>query len=98
MGKTFTRLLWVNFGLQAFWGFAWLFVYAFQCYPVYQIWTAAVGQRRTCWNGSANYGYAISNVLMDVLVLVMPQTIVWRLQMSTRQRLAVSGIFLMGAM
>jgi hypothetical protein len=97
VGNTFRKLLWVNFGLQAFWGIAWLFTYAFQCVPTYLIWTVLVGQRKQCFDPKANFVFAISNVVMDVLVLVTPQTIIWKLQMSLRNKIAVSGIFLVGA-
>ncbi|CAJ2505648.1 Uu.00g130420.m01.CDS01 [Anthostomella pinea] len=40
---------------------------------------------------------AITNMIMDITILTLPMPFVWRLNMSTRQKLAVSSIFLLGA-
>ena len=44
------------------------------------------------------YGMAISSVILDVLILVMPLPLIWRLQMSVKDKVAVSGIFLLGSL
>lgn len=41
------------------------------------------------WNG-------ICNLLLDFLVLVLPIPMVWRLKIASRQKLELSGIFLLG--
>ena len=38
------------------------------------------------------------NALVDVTILVLPMRMVWSLQMSRKQKIAVSGIFLLGLM
>jgi len=43
------------------------------------------------WNG-------ICNLILDVLILCLPIPMVWRLSVSVRQRLELSGIFLLGAL
>ncbi|KAL4862831.1 hypothetical protein BDV12DRAFT_206977 [Aspergillus spectabilis] len=42
------------------------------------------------WNG-------VANLLTDVIILCIPIPIVWRLQMHRSQKLAISGIFLLGS-
>lgn len=42
--------------------------------------------------------YAVSDILTDSMVLSMPAPAVWQLQMSTRQKVAISGTFLLGAL
>ena len=87
------------FALNAFWGFAYTFVYIFQCVPVEQVWTMSVGQPgRKCWSENADYSFAISSIILDAIILVMPMPFVWRLQMPVRQKVVVSAIFLLGAL
>ncbi|KAI0190560.1 hypothetical protein F4808DRAFT_444494 [Astrocystis sublimbata] len=40
---------------------------------------------------------AISNTLVDIAILCVPLPIVWRLKITTKQKIAVSGVFLLGA-
>ncbi|BCS22383.1 uncharacterized protein APUU_30608S [Aspergillus puulaauensis] len=42
------------------------------------------------WNG-------LANMLLDVLMLVLPLPMVWRMRMSRRQKFLLTGIFLMGS-
>ncbi|KAI0432298.1 hypothetical protein F5Y09DRAFT_329748 [Xylaria sp. FL1042] len=41
-------------------------------------------------------GFAISNLIIDVAILTVPQPIVWKLNMSVSRKIAVSGVFLLG--
>lgn len=43
-------------------------------------------------------GNAATNVLTDVLILVVPIPLVWKLQMRTVQKVLVTGIFLLGSL
>lgn len=43
------------------------------------------------WNG-------IVNMLLDVMVLILPLPMVWRLNLGVRQKLALTGIFMLGAL
>ena len=38
------------------------------------------------------------NLLADVVMLLLPLNMVWKLQVTVRQKLALSGVFLMGGM
>ena len=42
--------------------------------------------------------FAITDVITDIMVLVLPIREVWRLQMSKRNKYAVTGIFALGAL
>lgn len=39
---------------------------------------------------------AISNMVVDIAILAVPIPIVWRLKVSIRQKIALSGVFLLG--
>ena len=52
-----------------------------------------------CHNPEATFmAVTISNLLTDVIVLVLPVAAVWNLKLSLRHRLIVSGIFLVGGL
>lgn len=53
----------------------------------------------TCINRRAFIiGYAITNIIGDVLVLISPIPIVWKLHTSTGKKVMISGIFLLGTL
>ena len=43
------------------------------------------------WNG-------VCNLLIDFLILLLPLPMVWRLNISIRQRIELSGVFLLGVL
>ena len=83
-------------GINAAWGIAFTIVYLAQCIPLTFGPTKPVNQH--CVDISSNYGFAVSSIFLDVFVLCMPWVMVWRLQMSLRNKIAVLGIFMLGGM
>lgn len=43
-------------------------------------------------------GITVSNLLLDVIILCMPLPMVWNLNLSTRKKLEVTGVFMLGSM
>ena len=41
---------------------------------------------------------AIPNVIIDVAIVLLPQPILWKLRMSASNKIALCGIFLLGAL
>ena len=41
---------------------------------------------------------AFANMLTDIIILCVPLPIIWKLQMPRKQKLAISGIFLLGGL
>ena len=39
-----------------------------------------------------------TNTVLDVAVLVLPMPIIWRLQIPRKQKIVISGIFLLGSL
>ncbi|CAK3739231.1 integral membrane [Lecanosticta acicola] len=68
-----------------------------QCEPIERFWEySTVGK---CFDVVDFFeGSAIPNVIADVLILLLPQPILWKLQMSWSNKLALCGIFLLGAL
>ena len=44
------------------------------------------------------FGTAVSNMIIDLIIISMPWPMIWMLQMATRQKVAVTGIFTLGAL
>ncbi|CAI7652359.1 unnamed protein product [Penicillium glandicola] len=67
-----------------------------QCRPFAYIWDESI-PGGTCNNPMNAYRFLVSfNVLTGILILVMPIPTVWSLHVSRGQKLAVTGVFLLG--
>ncbi len=80
------------------WHGSFILAFVFQCTPVSAAWnpiapTSACIDKIRLW-----LAYAISDILTDSIVLSMPGPAVWQLQLPKRQKVAVSGTFLLGAL
>ncbi|TGJ78459.1 hypothetical protein E0Z10_g10304 [Xylaria hypoxylon] len=83
------------------WGVSFFFAILLECIPISQAWKSLYG---TPEHGKYCYQYvpmfkatAISNMIVDIGILSVPIPIVWGLKAPLRQRIAISGIFLLGA-
>ncbi|KJZ70794.1 hypothetical protein HIM_09807 [Hirsutella minnesotensis 3608] len=65
------------------------------CIPLNKLWTPWLSGR--CFDSkSLHVVTAWFNLLVDVFILLLPQHIIWKLQMTTRKKMGVSVIFLFG--
>ncbi|KAH7018389.1 uncharacterized protein B0I36DRAFT_368412 [Microdochium trichocladiopsis] len=82
------------------WGIAFFFASLFECYPIQQIWLSLYGTPEHdlyCYQYLPMfYATSITNMLIDVLILVTPVPKIWTLRMPMQQKIAVSGIFMLG--
>jgi hypothetical protein len=79
------------------WWAAVLFAQIFSCTPVDAAWLPAKTQ--TCIDNVAFYNaVAISNVVFDVTLLILPMPMVWKLQITHKKKFQVCGVFLVGAL
>ena len=84
----------------ASWSLAFFFAFAFQCgtHPEYW-WTSIETITKYCDNDKwSDLGFAVSDVATDLMVLVTPLPIIWRLQMLPAEKIGLSVIFLLGLM
>ncbi|KAE8150971.1 hypothetical protein BDV25DRAFT_139312 [Aspergillus avenaceus] len=73
------------------------FAAIFQCSPVRYAWDKTI--QGSCFNQQAFYRYVSPpNILTDVLILVMPLPFVWNLHTQLTQKLALTGVFLLGGL
>jgi hypothetical protein len=69
----------------------------FQCVPIAGAWDKTVDA--TCINSDIFWvAYAVLNILTDVMVLTLPIAPIMGLQLSTRNRVMLCAIFLMGGL
>lgn len=68
-----------------------------QCRPIHIFWNYSLEGKCidivTFFEGSA-----IPNAIIDIAILLLPQQIIWKLRLSRGNRIALCGIFLLGAL
>ncbi|KAL8640892.1 MAG: hypothetical protein Q9228_002240 [Teloschistes exilis] len=81
------------------WTAAFFFALLFACKGNWSAWLSLdVDLSTKCGNAlQFELGMATSDFVTDVLIMVLPIPMIWRLHMSTKRKLAVTGIFLLGA-
>ncbi|EME46733.1 hypothetical protein DOTSEDRAFT_169535 [Dothistroma septosporum NZE10] len=68
-----------------------------QCTPIHRFWNYE--KKGTCIDIAKFFeGSAIPNVIIDIAILLLPQPIIWRLKLSKTNKIALCGIFLLGAL
>lgn len=66
------------------------------CTPFHSIWDVTVPNRK-CFNIKAlDVAAAAIDLICDIAITILPQQVIWRLQMSTRTRLGISLLFSIG--
>ena len=79
------------------WGIATVLLTIFPCNPIHNFWDYY--WPLNCVDAPNFFLWTtVLNVFADILILSLPLHRVWRLQMSFRQKLAVSGMFLLGGL
>ena len=97
-GAAFRRYL---YGMGAVVALSWVacqFTSIFQCTPIHFFWTRTPITGH-CINVQAFFiGQAISNIVTDVLIMALPLPQIWKLKLPRQQKIALSGIFLIGCL
>ena len=80
------------------WTLSFFFAFTFQCGShISYYWTSVALIEKYCVDTTAlELGFAISDVITDIMILAVPQPILWRLKVSKVQRVALCGIFGLG--
>lgn len=76
-----------------------LFTYIFQCRPIKLSWEWSAPLPKICLNGiqqSASIGGF--NIGTDLFIMLMPLPMVWKLQLSTKNKIGLSLIFALGSL
>lgn len=79
------------------WNIGALFSAIFQCSPIDKFWNVETPGK--CFNGLVYFrAIACTNLLTDVLILIVPMPVIWGLKISHAQKIALSGVFLLGGL
>ena len=79
------------------WGIATVVLAIFPCNPIHNFWDSY--WPLNCVDAVKFFLWTtVLNVLSDIMILSLPLHRVWHLQMSLRQKLAVSSMFLLGGL
>lgn len=98
LSQRFTYLLWVIAVFVAgYTGSQGLGVFI-QCFPLRADWDTSVKYPNCVNLGVASTILAAFNVLTDLIILVLPMPLLWRLQKPTREKLEIMAIFLCGSL
>lgn len=75
-----------------------LFSAILQCSPVQFAWDKSI-KGGTCFNQTAFFRYvSLPQILTDVVILIMPLPFVWKVQTRMTQKVALTGVFLLGGL
>jgi len=104
--RLFSRVVWFRYlvdgGLViiAIWTIAFSFSLLFQCHPVSYAWRVPeflLGPY--CFQFLKFYvALPVTDIITDILIVMMPIPMVWRLHLSFKQKLGVGGMFLLGTL
>ncbi|OTA96301.1 hypothetical protein M434DRAFT_129155 [Hypoxylon sp. CO27-5] len=98
ISKTFQRWNWAVSALCIAWFLIFTFCNAFQCKPPSALWEYLGSTEYCLASGPLWLGYEITNFFLDVMILVLPVTLVQRLRLRTAQKWSVVTIFLLGGL
>ena len=94
------RIANIMLAIAGAWGVSFLFTIIFQCTPIHVQWTMLeIEQAPYCVAmNSFFYANVITDVLLDAIILTLPVPLLYGLQLPLRQKLAVAGMFALGAL
>ncbi|KAI1123324.1 hypothetical protein F5Y10DRAFT_270188 [Nemania abortiva] len=100
--RLFSSIRWLCYATYVLITYIWLWsatellLTIFQCIPIAAQWDRSLGG--TCIN-QVVYFRAISalSTVHDLAMLILPLPVVWKLQLETRRKIALSGVFLVGS-
>lgn len=97
---SFQRTVNIVFALFLAFYIAQIFVVIFPCKPISYFWTQVVDPLGgKCVNIQyLYYSVNIINIITDIILLTLPVHKIWQLQMATKQKIAICGIFLLGSL
>jgi hypothetical protein len=84
--------------VQAAFGFAAIFLLNFQCIPHEAIWDFTITDKTCLPLNALQLTSATIHLVSDVAIFLLPQKIIWTLNMSLRKRLGVAVVFSLGAL
>lgn len=69
-----------------------------QCQPLRYYWDRSIPGGHCVSYQDGYLTSSIVNMIMDIMVIVLPVRVIWRLQMTRRRKIAISLVFGLGAL
>lgn len=80
------------------WCIALIFAVIFSCRPLAYFWDKTIKGGSCINENNLAYGITATNIITDIIVLVLPVPWLWNLQMAATRKMAIIGIFLLGSL
>lgn len=93
--RTFRIAAWIIGGITTVWSLMFVFICIFQCNPIPRAWNLTIPGKCLYLRGIF-IGNAVPNIVTDAIILSMPVYHVWKLHLRQAQRVALTGIFMLG--
>lgn len=91
----FKYAVWSVHAMNVAWLIGTLLSVTFICSPIEKVWNFTLPGK--CLNFKHLWlGNGLPNLIIDVIILVLPLPMLWKLQMKTVRRLQISGVFICG--
>lgn len=98
VNKWFRIVLFVAGTLTIMWWIAAFLDSILECVPLQAIWDKSIRDPK-CQNVRASaLGTGIANMILDIMFLIIPLPMIWKLQVTKRVKISLTGIFLLGAL
>ncbi|KAK6540232.1 hypothetical protein TWF694_009048 [Orbilia ellipsospora] len=95
--RSFKISIYATLIFVAAWTICWTFLIIFQCVPVSAYWRfPRSGDKCISLQNQLHLLHGSTNLITDVLILLLPIPTVWSLKMPTRQKLTLIGVFSLG--
>lgn len=98
VNRHFRAALFVAGALVMMWWMASFWDTIFECVPAQASWNKSIKNAKCQSIRDAALGTGISNVILDLLFLLLPVPMIWQLHISTRIKVSLTGIFLLGGL
>ncbi|OTA88098.1 hypothetical protein M434DRAFT_53738, partial [Hypoxylon sp. CO27-5] len=87
--RTTVSIIGLNFGYY----FARIFIEVFACQPIAKAWDPLINEGRCIGMMSRDVASGIINTTSDFIILILPQLVIWKLNISFKNKIGVSVIF-----
>ena len=84
--------------LQAAFGVAAIFLLFFQCRPLAAIWDFTIAGRTCLPLNAIQLASGLVHLVSDVAIFLLPQRVIWNLNLSRQRRLGLAVVFSLGAL
>jgi hypothetical protein len=78
--------------------FSTIFALIFPCKPIAKAWDVTITEGSCINRGAVYIMQAVTNIVTDIVLLLLPIPIVWKLQMPVVQKIGLVLIFVVGSL